>query len=195
MRAPDPGHDAARLVALVRATPWFMQALAHVRTLGLDEWCIGAGAVRNLVWDALHDRREPSTLADVDVAFFDAADLAAERDHALQARLRERVPDVPWEVTNQAGVHQWFEAHFGHAVAPLRSLEEAVASWPEYATSVGISLADDDTLRVIAPHGLADLFGMVVRRNPTRVSVETYRERIAQKGYALRWPGVRVVPC
>ena len=45
-------------------------------------------------------------------------------------------PDVPWEVTNQAHVHLWFEEHFGHAVPPLSSLSDAVASWPEYATSV-----------------------------------------------------------
>ena len=30
--------DEARLVALARATPWFMNALAHVRTLRLDAW-------------------------------------------------------------------------------------------------------------------------------------------------------------
>src|SRR5476649_826495 len=106
----DDSH--ARLIAIARATPWFMRALDAVRTLGLGEWCIGAGAVRNLVWDALHERREPSALADVDVAYFDAADLAPARDHALQARLHARAPELPWEVTNQAGVHQWFEAHF-----------------------------------------------------------------------------------
>ena len=104
-------------------------------------------------------------------------------------------PRFPWEVTNQAGVHQWFEEHFGHAVEPLRSHEEAVASWPEFATAVGISLGPDNARRVIAPHGLEDLFAMVVRRNPTRVSVETYRQRIAQKRYRERWPHVTVVPC
>lgn len=102
---------------------------------------------------------------------------------------------MPWEVTNQAGVHLWFEAYFGYAVAPLTSLEEAVASWPEYATSVGVRLEADDSLTVIAPHGLDDLFDLVVRRNPVRVSVETYRERVAQKRYAERWPKVTVVPC
>jgi len=175
----NPGADAqvlqARLVAIARATPWFMQALAQVRTLGLRHWCIGAGAVRNLVWDALAGHSTPSALADVDVAHFDAADLS------------------PWEVTNQAGVHLWFESVFGHAVAPLRSLEDAVASWPETATAVGLHLCDDDSLSVIAPHGLADLFDMIVRRNPQRVSVETYRQRLASKRYAERWPGVRVV--
>ena len=185
--------DEARLVALARATPWFMQALAHVRALGLPAWCVGAGAVRNLVWDALHGHATRSTLADIDVAHFDADDLSAERDARLQRQLAVLAPDMPWEVTNQAGVHLWFEQHFGHAVAPLRSLDEAVASWPEFATCVGLRLDDDHGLHVIAPHGLDDLFAMVVRRNPVRVSVETYRERVAGKRYLERWPGVTVV--
>jgi uncharacterized protein len=185
--------DADRLVALARATPWFMQALAQVRALRLNAWCVGAGAVRNLVWDAQHGHAAPSALADIDVAWFDADDLSPERDAALQRRLQAMAPQTPWEVTNQAGVHLWFEQHFGHAVAPLRSLEEAVASWPEYATAAGLWLDDDDRLHVIAPHGLDDLFAMVVRRNPVRVSLETYRERVASKRYAQRWPRVRVI--
>ncbi|HKX42091.1 MAG TPA: nucleotidyltransferase family protein [Burkholderiaceae bacterium] len=184
----------ARLIAIVRQSRWFMQALEAVRELQLPSWCIGAGAVRNLVWDALHDKPLPSHLADVDVAYFDAADLSAQRDHELQARLARRCPGVPWEVTNQAGVHLWFERCFGHAVAPLASLEAAIASWPEYATAVGVTLAHDDSVRVLAPLGLEDLFGIVVRRNPARVSVRTYRERVAQKRYAERWPQVRIVP-
>ena len=187
--------DTERLVALARATPWFMQALAQVRALRLRAWCVGAGAVRNMVWDALHGHAAPSRLADIDVAWFEADDLAPERDAALQAQLSAVAPETPWEVTNQAGVHLWFEQHFGHAVAPLRSLEDAVASWPEYATAVALWLDDDDRLHVIAPHGLADLFAMVVRRNPVRVSVETYRHRVASKRYTQRWPRVTVVDC
>lgn len=172
-----------------------MDALVTVRDLNLDEWCIGAGAIRNLVWDALHGRSAPSKLSDVDVTYFDLNDVSPQREHDLQRRLIEVRPSVPWEVTNQAGVHRWFEAHFGHAVEPLKSLKDAVASWPEFATAVGISLGRDNALRVIAPHGLEDLFAMVVRRNPVRVSVETYRERVEQKRFAERWPRVKVVPC
>lgn len=184
-----------RLVAIVRDSPWFMAALNAVNRLGLTSWCIGAGAVRNLVWDHLHMKSIPSSLSDVDVAYFDITNTSPERDKELQSLLHAMAPSFPWEVTNQAGVHQWFEGHFGHAVEPLRSLEEAVASWPEYATSVGIVLCDGGALRVIAPHGLDDLFALVVRRNPARVSVETYRHRVASKRYAERWPNVRVVPC
>lgn len=185
--------ETGRLTALVSATPWFMAALRAGRGLGLARWCIGAGALRNLVWDALHGQ-PPSALADVDFAFFCAADLGVERDAALQRRLAQACPDLPWEVTNQAGVHLWFEQHFGHAVAPLHSLEEAVASWPEPATAVGVWLDDEDHLHVIAPLGLQDLLGLRVRRNPARVSIATYRERCASKRYAERWPLVRVEP-
>ncbi|MGN6525735.1 MAG: nucleotidyltransferase family protein [Burkholderiaceae bacterium] len=188
----DDGRRRA-LAGLARGTPWFLDALRAARALGLADWCIGAGAVRNLAWDALHGHATPSALADVDLAFFDAGDLSAAREQALQARVQASCPSLRWEVTNQAAVHTWFESCFGHAVAPLRSLEEAVASWPEFATAVGVTLAADDTIRVIAPHGLDDLFAMVVRRNPARVSLATYRERVAAKRYPGRWPRVTVI--
>jgi len=186
-------HD--RLVALVSQSQWAMDALVAVRGLGLSSWCIGAGAIRNLVWDALHDKSEPSELADVDVAYFDAGCLEPQQDRELQTRLGVALPGVPWEVTNQAAVHQWFEQYFGHPVPPLGTLEEAVGSWPEYATSVGIRLESDDSITVIAPHGLEDLFACVVRHNPIRASVDTYRQRVEQKRYLARWPRVQVVPC
>ncbi|MDR2154191.1 MAG: nucleotidyltransferase family protein [Burkholderiaceae bacterium] len=172
-----------------------MSALRAVRELDLPCWCIGAGAVRNLVWDALHHHTPPSALPDVDVAYFDAVSISADRDSAMQARLGVFGPGVPWEVTNQAGVHLWYESHFGHRVEPLQSLEQAVASWPEFATCVGVRLESNNVLTVIAPHGLDDVFSMIIRRNPARASVEAYRQRGASKRYAQRWPKVWVVPC
>jgi hypothetical protein len=59
---------------------------------------------------------------------------------------------------------------------------------------VGLRLEDDDSITVIAPNGLEDLFGCVVQRNPTRVSLDTYRQRTTQKRYATRWPKVLIVP-
>ena len=192
---PTSVAQRRELVGIATSCPWFMAALRAVRGLRLSSWCIGAGAVRNLVWDALHGYQTPSALADVDVAHFDASSMGPERDAALQAQLCANLPGTPWEVTNQAAVHLWFESYFGHAVEPLGSLEEAVASWPEFATSVGIRLEADESLTVIAPHGLDDLFSVVVRRNPARVSIETYRQRVAHKRYAERWPKVSIVPC
>ena len=49
---PDTSSGASdldrRLVEIVRASPWFTGALRHAPDLGLSQWCIGAGAVRNL---------------------------------------------------------------------------------------------------------------------------------------------------
>ena len=188
-------HDLEhRLVGIVRDTPWLYRALVAARSLELPEWCIGAGALRNAVWDALHGHRVSARPADIDVAYFDPGDISQEHDDALQGQLALLEPDLPWEVTNQAGVHLWFEQVFGHPVEPLESLEQAVASWPETATSVAVTLTADGELHIIAPVGLGDLFGMVVRRNPRRVSVETYEKRTADKRYVERWPSVRVLP-
>lgn len=179
---------------MAKASPWLMPALKEVRNLGLPSWCIGAGAIRNLVWDSLHGFDTPSTLPDIDVAYFNAQDFSSERDTAIQNLLINSMPELPWEVTNQAAVHLWFKEYFGYEVPPLKSLEDAVASWPEFATSVGLTLLADNTIEVIAPHGLDDLFSITVRRNPSRVSVETYHQRIIQKRYSDRWPKVTIYP-
>ena len=171
----------------------FMAILHAVREAALPHGCVGAGGVRSLVWDVLHGRPEWTMRGDVDVAYFDEADLFGSSQSAYLARLREMQPDVPWEVVNQAGVHLWYERHFGFAVPPLASLEEAIATWPEYATCVAVRLTADDRLDIVAPWGLDDLFSMTVRHNPTRASLAEYRRRIEAKRYAERWPGVTVV--
>ncbi|RFP10608.1 MULTISPECIES: nucleotidyltransferase family protein [unclassified Duganella] len=176
-----------RLLDLVRTSAELMAALSAARSLALDSWCIGAGAVRTLVWDALHGHAFATPLADVDLVYF-APDAPPQRDAELEARLRQLMPGLEWEVTNQAHVHTWFMREFGREVAPLLSLEEGVATWPEYATCIGVALAADGTIRVIAPHGLEDLFGLRVRHNPARADAGTYRHRVVSKRFAQRWP-------
>ncbi|MGV7206645.1 nucleotidyltransferase family protein [Oxalobacteraceae bacterium A2-2] len=168
-----------------------MALLAEVRALGLSSWCIGAGAVRNLVWDRLHGVDATSS-DDIDVVYFDAAG-GPERDAELAALLRSRRPGVQWDVTNQATVHGWFLAQLGRHVAPLRSLEEGVATWPEYATCVGVTLNDDDSMGIVAPHGLDDLFALRVRHNPARADAATFQQRVAAKRFRERWPQLQIL--
>lgn len=161
----------------------------------LPQWCIGAGAIRNLVWDHLHGYDTSANSGDIDFAYFDPSDISRERDRLLGARLDASYPGIPWEAVNQAGVHLWYEESYGKAVEPFHSLSEALASWPEFATCVGVRLEEDDLLTVIAPHGLADLFEMVVRRNPARIELEAFRKRISEKRFANRWPLLRIIDC
>jgi hypothetical protein len=193
-----PGTDAAAaanraqdLVALVSASAELVTALKMVRSLGLRSWCIGAGAIRSLVWDKLHGFTSRPALDDVDVVYFDAT-RSATGEAELEIKLRTAMPTLRWEVTNQATVHQWFASALGQHVPPLRSLEEGVATWPEYATCVGVYLNPDDSIGIVAPHGLDDLFELRVRHNPVRASAAAYRQRVQSKQFGERWPKLRI---
>jgi hypothetical protein len=58
--------------------------ISAVQESELRSWCIGGGAVRNLVWDALHKHATPSRLSDIDVAYFDEPDPSPERYAQIQ---------------------------------------------------------------------------------------------------------------
>jgi uncharacterized protein len=103
------------------------------------------------------------------------------------------LPDIPWQAKNQAAIHLWYADEFGYAVEPLTSSEDAIGTWPETATSVGVRLLPDDTLLIAAPHGLDDLLNMVLRRNPRRVTVEFFRQRLENKKIREKWPRVQVI--
>ncbi|MEU8260434.1 nucleotidyltransferase family protein [Micromonospora sp. NPDC048999] len=57
----------------------------------------------------------------------------------------------------------------------------------------GIRLDPHDHIAVCAPHGLDDLLEGVWRFNPTRVSPETSRQRLARHRPTERWPGIRII--
>lgn len=185
-------HEA-ELRAILRANGWFMRVLEAVRACNPPDGLVGAGVIRTIVWDHLHGYVERTPVKDVDVAFFDPDDLSPERDRAVQRQLIECCPDVPWEATNQAAVHTWYERMFGFSVPPLESVEAAVATWPETAVCVGVRLRAGGDLEVVAPFGLGDLFDLVLRRNSRRVSLEEFQRRVVEKQVRQRWPRVQVI--
>jgi hypothetical protein len=63
-------------------------------------------------------------------------------------------------------------------VEQTTSSADGVATWPETATAVAVRLLEDDTIRVVAPCGLEDLFAVICRRNPRRATTEQYHQRI-----------------
>ena len=184
--------NSIAIESLVRENETFMAWLRAVRKVDPPDWVIGAGAVRNLVWDHLHGYEKPSPLKDIDVCYFDPTDLSKSAEEGYESSLKGLMP-LAWEVKNQASVHLWYEAKFGVKVPPLESIEEAVATWPETCTAVAIRLSDDDELEVIAPFGLDDLFNLVFRRNPARVTQEQFLDRLQEKRITELWPKVRVV--
>jgi hypothetical protein len=182
-----------RLESLVRSTPWLLEALRAARDVDPPDWLVGGGVLRDLVWDRLHGQSRPAPPRDVDLAFFDPTRLDRARDAEVEQALAARLPGVPWDAKNQAAVHTWYGRVFGGRVAPLRSAADGVATWPETATAVAVRLFPDDRLEVVASCGLDDLFGLVCRRNPRRVTVDHYHRRLHDKRIAERWPRVEIV--
>ncbi|MBC8507125.1 MAG: nucleotidyltransferase family protein [Chloroflexi bacterium] len=170
-----------------------MEILDAVRECAPPDWFVGAGIIRNIVWDYLQEYERPTPVRDIDVAYYDPDDLTPERDISIQRELTDCLPGIPWEVTNQAAVHLWYEKVFGNAVPALTSIEEAISTWPETATCIGVRLLVNNELVIVAPYGLEDLFQMILRRNPKRVSKEQFRRRVEERAPTEKWPKVRVI--
>ena len=175
----------ADILSFIAREPQMMRTLAAVDRLALPDCWIGAGFVRNAVWDALHGqaaaRRE-----DIDVVWFDAADASPARDVAIEASLAAD-RQARWDVKNQARMHR------RNAEAPYAGTVDAIAHWPETATAVAVCLRRGQ-LELIAPHGIGDLVDLIARPTPAfRDRREIVAQRIRDKGWQARWPKLRVV--
>ena len=173
------------IAAIIAQDPVGMEQLRAVRALGLPDWCIAAGFVRNRVWDHLHGISPPRPPADIDVLYYDAADLSKETEQAFEARLAARL-SAPWQVRNQARMH------LPKGLPQHKSTSDSMTYWLETVTAVGVRLEPNDSLTVIAPLGIDDLVNLCCR--PTafgRTRRDEYEERIAQKRWRELWPRVR----
>lgn len=166
--------------------PGMRAALEAVAAHGPPSAWIGAGFLRNAVWDVLHGRRpDVAWLADLDVVFHDGEKPDPAADAAWEARLREALP-LPWSVTNQARMH----GRNGHA--PYADVADAIAHWPETATAIAARM-EGSAIRLLAPHGWDDLLGMIVRPTPAFAArPEVLARRVKEKGWLQRWPKLTV---
>ena len=95
------------------------------------------------------------------------------------------------DVRNQARVHLWFEKRFGEPYTALASTDEALTRFVCPAFAIGVRMESDDTISVAAPFGLDDVFGMVLRPNPTRGAARGW-DRVVASAKA-RWPELTVI--
>lgn len=182
-----------RLKEIVLSDPRLGHILRAAREVNAPAWVVGAGAIRSTVWDFQHGYTAPTPLEDLDLAYFDDQDLGEETERAIEHELEQRFSEIPWDVHNQADVHLWYNEKFGLPIPPLRSIEDAIGTWPETSSAVAVRLTDEDDLVVVAPFGLRDLFEMILRRNPRLVSRELFLQRLADKKIRETWPKVRVI--
>jgi hypothetical protein len=172
------------LADLLANDPIRMEALRAVQSLDLPDCWIGAGFVRDAVWDHLHGYSSRPPSGDIDVVWFDAENQAAETDHDIEARLRRLAAGFDWSVKNQARMHR------RNGDSPYLSVADAMRRWPETATAVAARLTGDDSVAISAPFGLDDLFAP--RLTPTQAFATGKRaqfdKRVADKGWLERYP-------
>ncbi len=177
------------IIDLIISDDWMMHVLRIVQSLCLPDWCVCAGFIRSKVWDHLHGFAR-TCLSDVDVAYFDAnqADESAEKEH--EEILKKLDASTPWSVKNQARMH----TKNGHV--PYISTADGLSNFPEVCTAIGAYLNADGQVKLVAPYGVDDLVNLLVRPTPFFISLnrrEIYEQRVATKGWNVRWHQLRIL--
>lgn len=176
-------HYVQQTNTIIQADTWMLNCLRAVQSLQLDDWFIGAGFVRNKIWDVLHGYCDRTSLNDVDVVYFNGACLDKAADIELEQKLLAVMPDVPWSVTNLARIHLKYEQ------APFDNSAHAIAYWPELPTCVGVSLNADQQLIYTAPWGLEPIFSLQVKPNHhANLPPQVFANRVKRKQWQTIWP-------
>ncbi len=175
------------LAEIIRNDALRWEALEVVRSLALPDCWIGAGFVRDAVWDHLHGLPIQPPAGDVDVIWFDGSRAHPDVDKAIEKRLRKKRPDLDWSVKNQARMH------LRNGDLPYSSSANAMTAWPETATAVAVRRTNHDTLEVSAPLGLEDLFKpRLVPTAPFAVRKrDIFDGRVREKEWLTRYPMLR----
>lgn len=196
LRYAELGYDvqAAALETIVRSEPVLMEALRGARALVLNDCWLVSGAIYNSVWNSLTGRPPLTGIKDIDLFYFDDADLSYEAEDAVIKRAEPVFVDLPLpvEIRNQARVHLWYEGHFGVPYAPLRSSREGIDRFATKAHSVGVQLDARDALAIYAPYGLDEMFSFRLvpnRKNDNRWTHETKARRAIGV-----WPELEIEP-
>lgn len=180
------GHDT-ELIALLLDDPLRMEALTAVARIDLPDGWIGAGFVRDAVWDHLHGYRPSVPRGDVDVVWFSAENIEEEVDRQIERRLCGMLPGLQWSVKNQARMH------LRNGDAAYSSVADAMSHWPETATAVAVANDGKGSIRINAPLGLEDLYAPRLR--PTADfrarRRDVYDERVKSKDWIARYPLLR----
>ncbi len=192
-RKAGEGERRKALEGIVSSDPDLMRILRAVRDLGLPDCRLVSGAIYQTVWNVLTGRSSGYGIKDYDIIYFDGGDLSWQAEDAVIKRVTDSLPayDGRIEVRNQARVHLWFEEKFGTPYGALSCTDEALTRYVAKTHAVGVRLEHNNTLDIIAPFGLAAIFGMKILPNEASVCAGSYREK-ADRMKDL-WPELTII--
>jgi hypothetical protein len=203
-RSDSVDEKTGRLETALRKNLVISRVLDRAPLLKLPNWYLGAGCIAQTVWNELHSFPPSNHIKDYDLVYFDGSDLSYEAEDMRIKGGRKLFRDLNAriEIRNQARVHLWYKKHFsktleylddyGKTNSAYKTVEDAIATWPTTATSIGVKLDEEKRFVVYAPFGLDDLFDMVVRPNKKGVPKEVYLGKVER--WTKIWPRLKVVP-
>ncbi len=148
------------------------------------------------VWNVVTGWPPTEGIKDYDLFYFDDSDLSWEAENEVIQAGESAFGDLPVavEIRNEARVHLWYEDHFGVPCAPYTSTEAPIDSFAATTCCLGVRLNGEGGWRIYAPHGVADVFNLVVRPNPVLAPRSVYETKTRR--WLEQWPelmgGVRV---
>ena len=176
---------ANNIVTLIKQDPLRMQVLDCVSQLDLPQCYVAAGFVRNLVWDHLHGFNSSTPLNDIDVIYFDHSDTSYESAIRYEAQIQQWLPELNWQVHNQANMHTRNEDE------PYQSSLDAMSYWPEKETAVAVNQSPTGEIECISAFGLESLFDLKITHNPNR-SRDVFDQRVQSKNWLTHWPKLTI---
>lgn len=169
-----------------------MRVLQTLNEFNLPNAYVGAGCLVQTVWNRLSGFPLDRGIKDIDIVYFNPADLSKETEVAIEDAVTRRFSDIPLEfdVKNQARVHLWYEQRFGVAIEPYKSTESSIDTWPATASAVGVRLEGGQPV-IYSSFGLGDLLNMIARPNKRLVTQDVYEKKVAR--WKAIWPRLEVV--
>jgi hypothetical protein len=148
----------------------------------------------NTVWNVLTDRNPVAGIKDIDIFYFDKTDLSYEAEDQIirQCLPAFSSPPVAIEIRNQARVHLWFEKRFGFSIPPYTSSVQSIGRFSSRPYALGIRLADDGELVVVAPFGFDDLFSFRLSPNLALLNRQTHEAKAERA--RQHWPELTFIP-
>jgi hypothetical protein len=187
-------EQADEFVKALRRNRTLTEVLARATVLDLPGWYLVAGCLYQTVWNVVTGQPPQQGILDYDLAYFDDSDLSWEAEDAVIAageRLFAGLP-APVQIRNQARVHRWYEQKFGVPCPPCESTEASIDTFEATTACIGVRAEPGGRWRLYAPHGLADIFNLVVRPNPVLAPRQVYDAKTVR--WQQQWPGLTVLP-
>ncbi|MGE0497639.1 MAG: nucleotidyltransferase family protein [Ramlibacter sp.] len=166
--------------------------LSRMAGWGLPDAWLVAGCLFQTVWNLRSGQPPEAQIKDYDLFYFDAGDLSEEAEQSVNRRLQAACADLPIEIEakNQARVHTWYPACFGHPYPALRDSRDGMNRFLVRCTCVGLqSSGNGGAIELYAPHGLDDLYGGMLSPNPLCDHPALFAAKAAS--YRARWPWLR----